>query len=36
MTVLYKGSLKQNNDPFHVTLLSKEHRTNFITTERCS
>lgn len=25
MTVLYKGSLKQNNDPFHVTLLSKEH-----------
>ncbi|MGN5652717.1 GNAT family N-acetyltransferase [Bacillus sp. Brlt_9] len=25
MTVLYKGSLKQNNDPFHVTLLSLEH-----------
>ena len=25
MTVLYEGSLKQNNDPFHVTLLSKEH-----------
>lgn len=25
MTVLYKGSLKQNNNPFHVTLLSKEH-----------
>lgn len=25
MTVLYKGSLKQNNEPFHVTLLSLEH-----------
>ncbi|WP_144615465.1 GNAT family N-acetyltransferase [Bacillus cereus] len=25
MTVLYKGSLKQNNDSFHVTLLSLEH-----------
>ncbi|MGG0302857.1 GNAT family N-acetyltransferase [Bacillus albus] len=25
MTVLYKGSLRQNNDPFHVTLLSLEH-----------
>ncbi|MBJ8104877.1 MULTISPECIES: GNAT family N-acetyltransferase [Bacillus cereus group] len=25
MTVLYKGTLKQNNDPFHVTLLSLEH-----------
>lgn len=25
MAVLYKGLLKQNNDPFHVTLLSKEH-----------
>ncbi|OTW70199.1 N-acetyltransferase [Bacillus thuringiensis serovar roskildiensis] len=25
MTVLYKGALKQNNDPFHVTLLSLEH-----------
>lgn len=25
MTVLYKGSLKQNNNPFHVTLLSLEH-----------
>ncbi|MGD6892487.1 GNAT family N-acetyltransferase [Bacillus mobilis] len=25
MTVLYKGSLKQNNDPFHVTLLSLEN-----------
>ncbi|MFJ8220206.1 GNAT family N-acetyltransferase [Bacillus cereus] len=24
MKVLYKGSLKQNNDPFHVTLLSLE------------
>ncbi|EPC8421841.1 GNAT family N-acetyltransferase [Bacillus wiedmannii] len=25
MTVLYKGSLKHNNDPFDVTLLSLEH-----------
>ncbi|PHD57953.1 N-acetyltransferase [Bacillus wiedmannii] len=25
MTVLYKGLLKQNNEPFHVTLLSLEH-----------
>ncbi|ASZ64206.1 GNAT family N-acetyltransferase [Bacillus cereus] len=25
MTVLYKGTLKQNNNPFHVTLLSLEH-----------
>ena len=25
MTILYKGSLKQNNEPFHVTLLSLEH-----------
>ncbi|MBE5108245.1 GNAT family N-acetyltransferase [Bacillus thuringiensis] len=25
MTVLYEGTLKQNNVPFHVTLLSKEH-----------
>ncbi|WP_263701784.1 GNAT family N-acetyltransferase [Bacillus thuringiensis] len=25
MTVLYKGSLKQNNDSFYVTLLSPEH-----------
>ncbi|PEZ84940.1 N-acetyltransferase [Bacillus cereus] len=25
MTVLYEGTLKQNNDPFHVTLLSLEH-----------
>ncbi|MGF9767901.1 GNAT family N-acetyltransferase [Bacillus albus] len=25
MTVLYEGKLKQNNDPFHVTLLSLEH-----------
>ncbi|HDR4423136.1 TPA: GNAT family N-acetyltransferase [Bacillus cereus] len=25
MTVLYKGLLKQNNDPFHVTLLSLEN-----------
>ncbi|MED0873342.1 GNAT family N-acetyltransferase [Bacillus mobilis] len=25
MTVLYKGSLKQNNESFHVTLLSLEH-----------
>ncbi|MDD1367189.1 GNAT family N-acetyltransferase [Bacillus sp. MHSD_36] len=25
MTVLYKGSLKQNNDPFQVTLLSLKH-----------
>ncbi|PEJ69438.1 N-acetyltransferase [Bacillus wiedmannii] len=25
MTVLYKGSLKQNNEPFHVTLLSLEN-----------
>ncbi|MFJ8525824.1 MULTISPECIES: N-acetyltransferase [Bacillus cereus group] len=24
MKVLYKGSLKQNNDPFHITLLSLE------------
>ncbi len=25
MTVLYEGSLKQNNESFHVTLLSREH-----------
>ncbi|MGH0426858.1 GNAT family N-acetyltransferase [Bacillus pretiosus] len=25
MTVLYKGSLKQNNEPFHVTLLTLEN-----------
>ncbi|MFB5252335.1 GNAT family N-acetyltransferase [Bacillus mycoides] len=25
MTTLYEGKLKQNNDPFHVTLLSLEH-----------
>ncbi|EJQ40946.1 hypothetical protein IEE_04802 [Bacillus cereus BAG5X1-1] len=25
MTILYEGKLKQNNDPFHVTLLSLEH-----------
>ncbi|MGG5796090.1 GNAT family N-acetyltransferase [Bacillus nitratireducens] len=25
MTVLYEGTLKQNKDPFHVTLLSLEH-----------
>jgi hypothetical protein len=25
MTILYEGTLKQNNDPFHVTLLSLEH-----------
>ncbi|HDW8007997.1 TPA: GNAT family N-acetyltransferase [Bacillus cereus] len=25
MTVLYEGTLKQNNNPFHVTLLSLEH-----------
>jgi len=25
MTVLYEGKLKQNNDPFHITLLSREH-----------
>ncbi|PEC20672.1 N-acetyltransferase [Bacillus cereus] len=25
MTVLYEGALKQNNEPFHVTLLSREH-----------
>lgn len=25
MTVLYKGTLKQNNESFHVTLLSLEH-----------
>jgi hypothetical protein len=25
MTILYEGKLKQNNDPFHVTLLSREH-----------
>ncbi|PGO23201.1 N-acetyltransferase [Bacillus cereus] len=25
MTVLYEGSLKQNNEPFHVTLLSLEN-----------
>ncbi|EOW9529392.1 GNAT family N-acetyltransferase [Bacillus cytotoxicus] len=25
MTVLYKGTLKQNKEPFHVTLLSLEH-----------
>ncbi|EJV74978.1 hypothetical protein [Bacillus cereus] len=25
MTILYEGTLKQNNEPFHVTLLSLEH-----------
>ena len=25
MTVLYEGTLKQNNESFHVTLLSLEH-----------
>jgi hypothetical protein len=25
MTILYEGKLKQNNDSFHVTLLSLEH-----------
>ncbi|WP_144492414.1 MULTISPECIES: GNAT family N-acetyltransferase [Bacillus cereus group] len=25
MTVLYEGTLKQNNESFHVTLLSREH-----------
>ena len=25
MTVLYEGRLKQNNELFHVTLLSLEH-----------
>lgn len=25
MTVLYEGALKQNNELFHVTLLSREH-----------
>jgi hypothetical protein len=25
MTILYEGTLKQNNDSFHVTLLSREH-----------
>ncbi|EJS64285.1 N-acetyltransferase [Bacillus cereus] len=25
MTVLYEGSLKQNNESFHVTLLTREH-----------
>ncbi|PQZ54919.1 MULTISPECIES: N-acetyltransferase [Bacillus] len=25
MTILYEGKLKQNKDPFHVTLLSLEH-----------
>ncbi|MBE7105580.1 GNAT family N-acetyltransferase [Bacillus cereus] len=25
MNILYEGKLKQNNDPFHVTLLSLEH-----------